>query len=286
MKSDSQTADPVGQKSPLAGCSILVVAALVMIFLIGFSISVLFRQASAIEKFTVLEPVKVKAFSKDPDGIELVRLNKKLEAFHQTLGNGHTASLALTAEEMNLAIAEFPAFVDLRDTFRIVEITEGMLRIQISFPMNGRPRLSEGEEAGWITSDLRYLNGELFAEPGLIDGELVLSLNQINADNQAPVPEEFIAQMSPYRIAERYREGHVIGEVMPMLTDVRIEGNKIVLEHKRGLLPKDTVTNEMVDKASHRLFTVLGIAASLFLLFAAVVIFIGFRLKKKSSGTM
>jgi cell division protein FtsN len=54
---------------------------------------------------------------------------------------------------------------------------------------------------------------------------------------------------------------------------------------KEGELPKDTLTNEQVDQSSQRLFTFLGIAATVFLLFVAGVLFIGLRAKKRGGNS-
>ena len=100
----------------------------------------------------------------------------------------------------------------------------------------------------------------------------------------AEVAEEFIAQMSPYRIAERYVDDGGIGAVMSKLTSVGLKEGAIVFERKAGEIARDTVTDEQVDVASKRLFTFLGIAASVFLLFVAVLLFVGLRLKSKKAA--
>jgi ABC-type arginine transport system permease subunit len=49
---------------------------------------------------------------------------------------------------------------------------------------------------------------------------------------------------------------------------------------EEGKIPEDTVTDAQVDQSSQRLFTFLGIAASIFLFFVAIIIFVGLRGKK------
>jgi hypothetical protein len=269
----------VSEKSPYAGCAILIAALLVMVFLIGFSISVLFRQSSAIAKFTAEKPVVVVAEPLVDREAELNRLAEKLEAFRLVVGGEGSASLELTAEEINLAIAAYEPFKDLRGMLRVAEISPKSIRLEISFQLNGKPRLAKAGEGGWIASDPRYLNGTMVAEPGLLNREIVLQVRDIEVPEKE-VAEEFIAQMSPYRIAERYVGNEGIGVVMSKLTAVELGEGTVKFVKEAGELPKDTVTNEQVDVASKRLFTFLGVAASIFLLFVAIVIFIGLRLKK------
>ena len=67
---------------------------------------------------------------------------------------------------------------------------------------------------------------------------------------------------------------------MAKLTRVGIKDGKLVFSRVAGQSPADQISDEQVDRMSGWFFTVLGVAASLFLLFAATVIFIGLRAKK------
>ena len=48
-----------------------------------------------------------------------------------------------------------------------------------------------------------------------------------------------------------------------------------------GEIPADKITNAQVDSASSRLFKILGVLASVFLLFAGTVVFVGLRAKNR-----
>lgn len=273
--------DGVSEKSPYAGCAILIAALLVMVFLIGFSISVLFRQSNEIAKFTAEKPIVVEVEPLEDREAELNRLAEKLETFRLAVDDDESAAMELTAEEMNLAIAAYEPFKDFRGTLRVASISPEEIQLEISFQLNGRPRLAKEGEGGWITSDPRFLNGTMIAEPGLLNRELVLQLSDIEVPGKNVAPE-FVAQMSPYRVAERYVGGEGIGGVMSKLTSVELGEGTVRFVKIAGVTPKDTVTNDQVDAASQRLFLFFGIAASLFLLFVAFVIFLGLRLKKRN----
>jgi hypothetical protein len=131
-----------------------------------------------------------------------------------------------------------------------------------------------------VASDSRYLNATLIARPVLLKREIVLKVDDIQVPG-ARVPREFIEQMSPYRITERYVGDSVIGPVMAKLTRVGISDGKVVLTRVPGENPADAITNEQVNSASSRFFMVLGAAACLFLLFAGAVVFIGLRSKAR-----
>jgi hypothetical protein len=240
---------------------------------------VLFRQFNEIAKFTETKPVKLQIESVEDREAELNALAEKIERFRIAVMEGKSAVLELNAHEMNLAIATYGAFKEMRGMMRVREITGEQMTFDISFQLNGKPRMAREGESGMITSDPRYLNGVLITEPGLLNKEVVLRVNDIDVPFAA-VPRGFIDQMSPYRITEQFVGDTEIGKVMAGLTNVELGDGVVRLVREEGKIPEDTVTDAQVDQSSQRLFTFLGIAASIFLFFVAIIIFVGLRGKK------
>ncbi len=269
-------------RSPFAGCAIFITAVAVMAFLVGFSVLTLFRQFNEIARFTDVKPVPVAVTVMDDREPQLNELAERIEKFRQDLAGDSTASLALTADDMNLAIASHEAFSELRGTFYVTDISAGAMRIAISFPLNGRPRFAKSDELGWMASDSRFLNATLIAHPALANKEVVLAIDAIEVPDKI-VAQGFIDQMSPYRITERYMLDHDIGKAMAKLTRVEIVGNQVVLTRNPGELAATTITDEQVNSGASRLFKVIGIAACGFLAFAAVIILLGARAKARKS---
>lgn len=279
---DSKPDREPSARSPFAGCAILVAALAVMIFLIGFSVLTLFRQFNEIAKFTAETPVPVEITALDNQEARLNALAERIEGFRQALAGDQEATLELSVDELNLAIAAYDAFKELRGTFRVLSADEKDMKIAISFPLNGKPRLTRDDEKGWITSDSRFLNGTLSARPTLLKKEIVLKLDAIEVPGKKVAPE-FIDQMSPYRITERYLTDSAIGPAMAKLTEVSLTEGKLRLTRRPGQTPVDLISDSQVDSASGRLFTTLGIAAAVFLAFAGVITFIGVRAKARKS---
>ena len=265
-------------RSPFAGCAILITALLVMVFLVVFSIFSLFRQFDEIVKFTSDKPQTLEVTALENREGALNSLAERLEGFRQQLDGDAEATLALTPEDLNLAIAAYPVFKDLRGTFRVLSAGDDTLRIAISFPLNGRPRLAHKDEKGLIATDPRHLNGTLVARPTLLQHELVLKLDDLLVPG-ASVPREFIDQMSPYRITERYLQHPVLGPAMAKLTGVAVADGRLVLRRVPGESPAGAISDEQVDGAGGRLFTVLGSASLVFLFVAGAVVVIGLRAK-------
>jgi hypothetical protein len=278
--SETVESKQVGDKSPFAGCAIFMTVLLVLVFLISFSVFVLFQQFNHISKFTEEKPVKVRVDPLENRETELNELAQKIERFRILVMDGKSAVLELNPNELNLAIATYDALKDLRGDLRVSEITNEQIKFDISFELNGKPRLGRKGESGLVTSDPRYLNGVMITKPALLNKEVVLRVQDIVA-NHANVPTDFIEGFSPYRIASKYVGDTEIGIVMSEITNVELGDGVIRFVKEEGKIPKDTFTNEQVDKSSQRLFKFLGIAASIFLFFAAVIIFVGMRAKKR-----
>ncbi len=265
-------------RSPFAGCAILIAAVVMMVFLIGFSIFALYRQFDEIAKFTAEKPVLIEVSSLESQTEQLNTLTQRLEKFRDELAGDSESSLTLSADDINLAIAAYDSFKELKGTFRVTKIENETLRIAISFMLNGKPRFSQDGEPGWVASDSRYLNGTLVARPFLMKNEVVLSLDTIEVSG-AKVPREFIEQMSPYHITERYLADKILGPAMAKLTRVGVTDGKIVFTRNPKEIPLGVITNEQVDSGSARLFKSLGLAATVFLIFAGIIILVGLRTK-------
>lgn len=262
----------------------MLVVGAVMIFLVFFSTWALFRQADEIAKFTDEKPQPVEITPTDTREADLTSLAERVENFRQSLDREEETHLELTADELNLAIAAFGTLSELRGTFHIRELRDdGRAVIDISLKLNGKPRRPHDGESGIVASDPRFLNGTLIARPELVQGQIVLRLDSIEIPGKV-VPEPFRQNMSPYRVTDRYLEDPVIGPAMKKLTSVEVTGGKVILRKTPGVNPPQTITNDQVDTAANRLFKWLGIAAATFLVVVGLLIFIGFRLKKRKDA--
>jgi len=279
-ESTANHSSPTG-RSPFAGCVIFIAAGLVMVFLIVFSTYVLFRQYAEIEKFTEESPAPRNVLNIREHEADAVTLAETLEGFRQRLDGVEPAILRLNADQINLAISLYDALEELRGTFEVLAIRDDHLEIGISFPLNGKPRFTQEGESGWITSDSRYLNAVMHARAALLQREVILEILEIVPDSGAEVPREFIELMSPYRITERYLDHPAIGPAMAALTRVGIEDGALAFTREPGVDPVDFISDAEVDSGARRFFLFFGIGASLFLVFAATVIFFGLRNAKK-----
>lgn len=270
-------------RSPFAGCLILILALLMLLFLIGFTAWMPFRQAAEIEKFTAPAPAPLAVDPIEGNEPKVNDLVARLEAFRNELQGdaAKTARIELTAEDLNLAIAAFEPVKELRTSFRVREITADALVIDICYKLNGRPRLAKDGEDGPLASDPRYLIGTLKGRPELMRRELVLKVDALEVPGAA-VPEGFMNHFSTLRIFEKSLKDPLLGPAMAAMTRARLENGKMVLARIPGETPPDVVSDADFKKGGGRLITWLGIGACAFLAFAALMVFFGIRRQKRA----
>jgi len=275
-------------RSPFAGCLIFVLALLILVGLIGFTAWMPFRQAAEIEKFTKETPAPLAVEPTEGNESKVNALVERLEAFRTDLNSAEKpASIELSADDLNLAIAAFPQVAELRKSFRIREITADALVIDICYQLNGRPRLAKEGEEGPLASDPRYLIGTLKGRPNLARRELALQVDALDVPGST-VPEGFMEHFSTLRLFERYLKDPVLGPAMAKMTRAEVKDGKLVLARIPGENPPEVVTEEKFQQGSQRFLTLLGVAACLFLAFAATMVILGIRkqkrLEKESGG--
>jgi hypothetical protein len=270
-------------RSPFAGCLILILALLMMVFLIGFTAWMPFRQAAEIEKFTATAPAPLAVDPIDGNETKVNDLVARLETFRNDL-QGDAAEIArieLTPDDLNLAIAAFTPVEQLRESFRVREITADALVIDICYKLNGRPRLAKDGEDGPLASDPRYLIGTIQGRPQLMRHELVLKVEALEVPGHA-VPEGFMNHFSTLRIFEASLKDPLIGPSMAAMTRATLEDGKMILARIPGEVPPDVVSDADFKKGGGRLIQWFGVAACIFLVFAALMVFYGIRRQKKA----
>jgi len=275
-------------RSPFAGCLIFILALLIMIGLIGFTAWMPFRQAAEIEKFTKASPAPLAVEPTEGNEAKVNALVERLEAFRTDLNDAaKPARIELTADDLNLAIAAFPQVAELRNSFRIREITADALLIDICYQLNGRPRLAKEGEEGFMSSDPRYLIGTIKGRPQLARRELALQVEALEVPG-ATVPQGFMEHFSTLRLFERYLKDPVLGPVMAKMTRAEIKDGKMILARVPGENPPEVVSEATFQQGSQRFLTLLGGVACVFLAFAATMVFLGIRkqkrLEKESGG--
>tara|TARA_B100001093_G_C26813335_1_gene1008529 strand:- start:667 stop:1530 length:864 start_codon:yes stop_codon:yes gene_type:complete len=266
----AKESDPTQAQNPGAGCIIMIVALSSLAFLIGFGVWSLFKQHREIAKFTSTSPQEIPLPDLETNAAAMIQLNASLETFRTEAGNERTATLRLSPGGINLALAAFEDFGELRKTFSVKKITSDEVHIEISFKMRGSPLNSE---------DYRYLNGTMITKPELSGGEIFFNVDRIEVPGKS-VPEGFIGVFSPYRPAQVYlADEDGAGPWMRKLTSLALEDGFLNLTIEPSDAPPESEPEEI--EFGH-IFRAVILFAAVLLAFIATAIFAFKRSRARS----
>ncbi len=264
---DNQQRTP-STRSPLAGCSIIFVGIAAMIFLVAFVIWNLFKLDSEISKFTTDEAIPTPLADPVEEITAFNDFKSRLVLFKDAEGTKQDATLELSPMDINLAIASFVEFEELRGTFSVIEIKDGKLHIAISFPLRGKP----------MSEDMRYLNGTMIALPKLSEEEIILEIERIDVPD-ATVPDGFIGQMSPYRFSQQYVEDEFLGPWMKRLTDLSVKDGKVILT----VIAETADLEEEPEDVSPYITRFLIVSACSAIIFGLVILLVTLSARKRKA---
>jgi hypothetical protein len=272
--SESNEPKKVTGSTPFAGCLIMVLAMLVLMFLVGFAIWSVFRLDAEIGKFTQPDAKPVALATTEGAEADLNALKARLDAFGHQLStkDGGDARLALSAADINLAIAAFEPLKELRGTFHVESIGADSLRVAICFKMHAKP----------LDNSFRYLNGTMVVRPELVEGEILLRVDSVDAGPQ-PVPAEFLEHLSPYRISQRYVTDPTLGPALKSLTGVALRPGEIELRRLTSENPPAPVTEAQAQRGKMRFLKLFGFIAATFLVGVAAVLLVGLRSSRRKA---
>ncbi len=255
------------KQSPFAGCSIILVAAVVMLFLIGFTIWSLVKVDGELSKFTqdTSEPTPVL----DPAQFEneFNDLSGRLDGFRTTVLANEVAELRLSTRDLNLCIAAHPQFDELRETFYILSLSPEKAEIQISYKLNGKP---------FGKTDFRYLNGSFTGKPRLESGQLLIDIDHITSQ-QGEVPAEFAAHLSDHQITAPYLEDEVLGPVMKKLTSLELQDGALLVRVDPESEPPGQQELTLEEIASTKKIAIIAFISVLGFFALALILFLKTR---------
>ena len=198
---DSAQAQKDAPRSPFAGCLILIVMAVVILVLISSAAYFLKKQTDAYKTFTDEEARPAPVADPKAHESEFNSLVNRLRHFDHEVNNGRAAELALSAQDLNLAIAHFDVLKSYRGQFHFEKITGTNISGTIHLPFN-----STSELPGFVRSSLgiesreNNLNGTFTGTPLLTDGKLILNVSEITP-SKGEIPEELLSGISRFLIS-------------------------------------------------------------------------------------
>ena len=114
-------------RSPFAGCLILIVMGLVILVLISSAAYFLKKQTSSFVEFTEEEAKPTPVLKLEGREQAVNSLSNRLRHFAHEIENKRAAEIELSAEDLNLAVAQFDDLKNFRGQLSIESITPDLI---------------------------------------------------------------------------------------------------------------------------------------------------------------
>lgn len=206
------------------GCLVSVILGVVLVAgacLLGYY--GLSKFASLAEEYTDTAPMQLPKVEVNPAAYEA--LQKRVKEFKAALDAGRSATLTLTAEELNMLVSgdTRPSEWKGRVWFAI---KDGSLGCQLSMPLD---TMSAMPGLGRLKG--RYLNGAASVRATMDTGTLVVTLQSLEVRGK-PLPPEVLNAMKRENLAKNAGNDPEVAAFLDKLTSVSVQDDKIVLVGK------------------------------------------------------
>ncbi len=183
-----------------------------------------------LEKYTSPEPVVLPVVQMSDE--EIAAIEKRVEDFQLQVDSGQAPEqLILTADDINALISKEE---ELRGKV-LVDVEDGELSAEVSFPMDGLP----GGKG-------RYFNGSVSADVALKDGILIVTLADASV-NGNPVPEEIMQAMRRENLAKDMYKDPKFAKKLGRFESIVIDEDRIVLTLKKQEAVEKTEDGEQME---------------------------------------
>jgi|GEM_PF-1522479 len=197
----------------IAGCGIFLVILAMVVFLVSVSVYSYFDHKSAFIKFSE-ESITPTEIAPTTDAAAITALDKKFSDFGALVMDKKLATMDLTADEINLAIAHFKKLEEFQKKLYVTAITDKHIEARSSFPIN----------AGF--DGVRHVNGKLMLQPVIAQGSIFPIVDKVEADTGEPVPDK-VLQAIPVLMFAGYRNDETIKDVFHKLTKVELNNGML-----------------------------------------------------------
>ena len=268
-----------GEFSPFAGCSIFIVAGVLVAGMVSFLIWQYFQTKEMVRGFTDEQPQSVELISVKGKEVAQVALKTKLEGFRYRVETKKQGRITLSALELNLAIVSFDILKPHRGALHISRIDQQGIHGEISFPTRWK----------MFSDAKRYINAEILVVPELVDGAVFPKIVEIHTKNNSEVPETFKQFIAETLLDPLFRDEE-IGPVFRGLTAVNLEGDHLVLssDPEQRLEGKGEVNTQVTcsksELAIDRTLKGFAVVSVVFLLFVGLVIVLNRRKKMRGAS--
>lgn len=252
----------------IAGCGIFLVILAMVVFLVSVSVYSYFDHKKAFVAFSE-EEITPTEIAPTTDAAATKAIDKKFSEFGALVKDKKFATMTLTADEINLAIAHFDKVAEFKNTLYVTAITDQHIEARSSFPIN----------AGF--DGLRHFNGKLMLKPVIAQGSIFPIVDKAEADTGEEVPEK-VLQAIPVLMFAGYRNDETIQNVFHKLTKVELNNGMLHITSEPGSTETAIIDLDVEEQTSVG-FQLFGLLTFIFVTTIAFALwFASYRKKQRA----
>jgi len=260
--------DNAKNSNHIAGCGIFLVILGTVIFLASVAVYSYFDYKKVFVDMSEETAVPTEMSNTD-DSSATAALDKKFTDFSTLVKAEKHATMELSIDEINLAIAYFERLSEFKNTFFVTAITDEHIEARSSFKVNAG---FDGE---------RHFNGLLKLEPVIAQGSIFPIVAEAIPDTGAKVPPKVLNAI-PVLMFVEYRNDEEIKDVFHKLTTVELKNNSLYITSD----PENTETAIIdmdVSEETNVGFQLFGLLTFIFISTVGFAVWYG-KWKKKQAA--
>ncbi len=201
------------------GCLIGLTMLIVFSLIATWTVYTGYTQNKAIARFTSDAPADLDLTYRDAEAV--VALRHRVREFAKTVREGGQDSVSLTVEDLNDLIGHEDRLFDYRNLIKFTRIGREGVEARIAFPMQ---TLFQGGK-------LRYLNGTITFNPAIEEGQLMLTIADIQPDVGGEVPSGFFNFISGnVNLVAPFRDDARVGPVLEKIQSIARRDGRLTIE--------------------------------------------------------
>ncbi len=262
---DSAPKEIDAKPNHIAGCFIFLTILCTVLFLAGFTWWSYHDYKSAIIQISQKEKTPTPIAQGNAE--KFAALDRKIGAFSRRVIDKKPATISLSKEELNLAIANYDKLNTLKGALYVTDISDKFINTQIAFEVR----------AGF--EGTRYLNGTMKLRPVIAKGSIFPIAEEIKPATGSAMPEK-MTKSFPTFLFTTYRNDESIANVFQHLSSVKLENGKMIIGSDPEKVDPEAIPDDVTMETSRGL---LFFGLLVFIFATTLAFMLWYRKHKKNS---
>jgi len=265
------------QQTHIAGCAIFSIILLTMVVIITVVVYLYFDYKNAVIAITQEDKVPALVASTEDNSLTAA-LDKKFEEFSALVKDKKPATMELSIDEINLAIAHFDKLKAFSGHLYVTELIQSDEHKHDLIVTRASLQMRPGFDPE------RYMNGVIKFRPEIAEGSIFPIIEEAEPDTGSPVPEKMTQALSTLMFTE-YRNDDSIKDVFHRINTAHVIDNKLVITSDPTDQTIAIIDREITDDRESEVYQLIAIFSFIFLTSIAFALWYRkFRRKQKQQG--